>query len=352
MPGRRPARLKWPRTPLNIECRGNQRQPAGSYRSRDAGKRRNRRSTDDARTGLPDHHGNRARRGRRALRRRGRRAGRLFHAGLHRQLDQYPLQRNLDRSAGHHLARDGYFQSRTRGISQRPLVADVRARCDRRLGQLRNPAADQRPDQERTRHVAAIRSAPIGPISARAAARRSMGWIIASTSSQSKIASFIDGDYQNLSNFSTQLNYRVTRLVQGIRSRRVQERCRSCLLGNAAGPDLFRRVLRQKRRGLGHGGQYLRRQHPWAADGGFADPDHQLQRCRQFHRCAATLAARRIRMGAQQRHHDQEPGLRFQRPTTLVSTARPTPSTSTPRPSIAIASSSRTINMCSATTPT
>ena len=37
------------------------------------------------------------------------------------------LQRNLDRSAGYHLARDGYVQSRPRGISQRPVVADVRA---------------------------------------------------------------------------------------------------------------------------------------------------------------------------------------------------------------------------------
>jgi iron complex outermembrane recepter protein len=34
---------------------------------------------------------------------------------------------------------------------------------------------------------------------------------------QSKIASFIDGDYQDLTNFSSQLNYRLTDTLQGIR---------------------------------------------------------------------------------------------------------------------------------------
>ncbi len=104
---------------------------------------------DDARARLPDHDGNCARRGRRTCRRFRRRAGWLFHARLYRQRDKYPLQRNMDRPPGYYLAHHGYGQPKPRGVSQRSVVADVRAGCDRRVGQLRDAAADHWCDQER-----------------------------------------------------------------------------------------------------------------------------------------------------------------------------------------------------------
>ena len=51
---------------------------------------------------------------------------------------------------------------------------------------------------------------PTGRILAQVAARRCRDWITASTSVSRKINSFIDGDYQNLTNLSTQLNYRLS----------------------------------------------------------------------------------------------------------------------------------------------
>jgi len=64
-------------------------------------------------------------------------------------------------------------------------------------------------DQERNSPPRSIRSAPTGRILAPAAAHRWQGLDYRVDIGQSKINSFIDGDYQNLTNFSGQLNYRL-----------------------------------------------------------------------------------------------------------------------------------------------
>ena len=120
------------------------------------------------------------------------------------------------------------------------------------VGQLRQPAADQRPDQERTRPVARFARHLPDPLRLGRQHDDRMAWITASTWSVAKSTASSTTSISNLTNFSTQLNYRVNDCVQGVRRRRVQEGLRPCLLGNAAGPDLFRRGARHQRRGVGH----------------------------------------------------------------------------------------------------
>ena len=78
----------------------------------------------------------------------GRRAGRLFDAGLQLQRGERHLQWNLDRPPGHHVALDGHGQSRAGRVPQRSVVLDVGTECDRRGGQLCQPAADVGADPE------------------------------------------------------------------------------------------------------------------------------------------------------------------------------------------------------------
>ena len=104
--------------------------------------------------------------------------------------------------------------------------------------------------------------------------------------SSSKIASFIDGDYQNLNNVSGQLNYRVNDAFKVFARDRLQERRRPRLLGHAADHDGVLRTVLHPRRGRGLGDQHLRRLPDRPGDRGLADADDQLQRRRQFHRRA------------------------------------------------------------------
>ena len=94
---------------------------------------------------------------------------------------------------------------------------------------------------------------------------------------QSKVNSFIDGDYNNLTNFSAQLNYRVNDSFKVFGADRVQAGSGARLLGHAADHDRVLWSVLHTRRGLGLRGQCLRRQLALApADGGFPHADHQL----------------------------------------------------------------------------
>ena len=119
---------------------------------------------------------------------------------------------------------DGYGQSRPRGVSQRPVVADVRTECDRRVGQLRDAAADQRPDQERTGH--SIDSLGTYPDAFRLGRQHGGGRPGLSRRHQpvAKLNSFIDGDYPKSHEFLDATELPGVQHVQGIRGRRVQKR--------------------------------------------------------------------------------------------------------------------------------
>ena len=121
--------------------------------------------------------------------------------------------------------------------------------------------------------------------------------------SQSKIASFIDGDYQNLSNFSAQLNYRVSDSFKVFGAIEYKNDAGHAYWGTPLVPISFAGPFAKNGVVSGTAVNTFDGTHPRAADGRFADADHQLQCRRQFHRRARALAARRIRMGAQQRRH-------------------------------------------------
>ncbi len=137
--------------------------------------------------------------------------------------------------------------------------------------------------------------------------------------SQSRIDSFIDGDYQNLSNFSGQLNYRVSDTFKVFGAIEYKHDQGHAYWGTPLVPTSFSGPFAKNGVVSGTRAQHLRRRlRHRTGDRGFAHADHQLQRGRQFRRGSRTLAARRIRMGAEQRHHAQESGLRLPRPTALV----------------------------------
>ena len=108
-----------------------------------------------------------------------------------------------------HDARDGHGQSRPGRVPQRPVGADVGNECDRRLGQLRQQAADHGANPATSLTCRWIRSARSARITARAAAPACRGSIIGFDAVGSSINSFIDGDWRDLTDLATQFNYHV-----------------------------------------------------------------------------------------------------------------------------------------------
>ena len=75
--------------------------------------------------------------------------------------------------------------------------------------------------------------------------------------SGSKLNSFIDGDFRDLTELSGQLNYHATNNFMVFGAVDYQEEFRPRLLGHAAGPDLVCRAECGQRCRLGHGDQYV-----------------------------------------------------------------------------------------------
>ena len=137
-------------TPLNTNVIAESASRLGLTVARNAGDGRGHRSADDARAGLSDHRRNREWRGGRIVRRCGRRARRILHAGLQLRRSECSVQWDFDRPTEHHVALDGHGQSRAGRVPERPFLVDDGSERHRRVCELRHQAADKRADPERT----------------------------------------------------------------------------------------------------------------------------------------------------------------------------------------------------------
>ncbi len=133
--------------------RRRQRKPARPHAAPNAGDGRGDRPADAQGSRAADHRGGGAGRGRRDGRRGAGRAIDLFHARLRRRPDQHALQRHQGRPVDHDRPPDGRGQSRADRDPERPGLAAVGRRRDRRRDQLRDQEAAHRKDRERGVHV-------------------------------------------------------------------------------------------------------------------------------------------------------------------------------------------------------
>ena len=140
-----------------------------------------------------------------------------------------------------------------------PSSHHVGAGRDRRRGQLRHAAADHR---ARSRTKSMRRSIHLGTYRTHFGSGGSTtihGLDYRVDIGQSKLNSFIDGDYINLTDFSAQFNYRVTDYFKVFAAIEYKQDHGHAYWGTPLVPITFCRPVRHKRRGFGHGGQHLRR---------------------------------------------------------------------------------------------
>ena len=104
---------------------------------------------------------------------------------------------------------DGHGQPRAGRVPQRSVGADVRAQRDRRLGQLRQPAADHGPIQNELDLSLDSFGSPRSHFGS-GGSTAVQGLDYRFDAIGSRINSFIDGDYRDLTDLSAQLNYHVT----------------------------------------------------------------------------------------------------------------------------------------------
>ena len=194
-------------------------------------------------------------------------------------------------------------------VSQRSVVLDVRNECDRRRGQLCQPAADHGADPERGwmfRSIHSVRSLTHYGSGGNTGVK---GLDYRFDMAGRRLNSFIDGDYRDLTDLSGQLNYHATNNFMVWGAIDYKKDSGHAYWGTPLVPTSFAGANAVNGVVSGTAVSTFSGRQSRTGDDRLAHADDQLQRCRQCDRRSGIVATQRLRVDAAQQRHDQRSGL-------------------------------------------